>query len=70
MEIMIFEYNYIYVSGDSWLVIKQFIGEYKFLNPNIQINCKADRRLLQIFVDIIILHVPYWENDEGNDLAY
>lgn len=57
------------IMGDSELVIKQIIKEYKYVKENLIIYFVIASRLLRKFEMINIRHIPRLQNQEANDLA-
>ncbi|XP_021830359.1 uncharacterized protein LOC110770517 [Prunus avium] len=57
------------ILGDSMLVLKQIVGEYKCLNPSLVVYLAAVRNLLTEFREATWEHIPREENFEANELA-
>ena len=55
--------------GDSQLVVKQLIEEYKCNNPKLLDYLKSANTLLEQFADIVIMQVPQNSNEIANDLG-
>lgn len=64
---MLYMYDHIKAMKDSQLVIKQIVGEYKYLHPNLQLSYKTTSTLLSMIVVVIVPHELYRESDETND---
>ena len=59
----------IQVMGDSQLVIRQLMREYKCQNPNLLHYHETTNALLQQFTDAVVIHIFKEENEEANNLA-
>lgn len=57
------------ILGDSQLVLKYIVGEYKCTNPQFATYLVATQNLLQEFIDAIWGYIPREENFAGNEMA-
>ncbi|CAL2228344.1 unnamed protein product [Prunus armeniaca] len=57
------------ILGDSMLVLKQIVGEYKCLSPSLAVYLVAARNLLTEFREATWEHIPGEENFATNELA-
>ncbi|CAL8111835.1 unnamed protein product [Prunus armeniaca] len=57
------------ILGDSMLVLKHIVGEYKCLSPSLAIYLVAARNLLTEFRETTWEHIPREENFAANELA-
>ena len=57
------------VYGDSQLVIKQMLGEYKVNHPNLIVDYKTAKELEKKFIEIEYYAVPRKENARADELA-
>ncbi|CAL2259902.1 unnamed protein product [Prunus armeniaca] len=61
--------QYVEILGDSMLVLKQIVGEYKCLSPSLAVYLVATRNLLTEFREATWEHIPREENFAANELA-
>lgn len=54
------------IRADSQLLVKQYLGEYKIKNPQLQILMAEIKRLASSFKKINIVHVPREQNKEAD----
>lgn len=57
------------VIGDSQLVIKYVVGEYRCKSPNLQNYLDKTIELLTRFREVEFVHLSREENEHANDLA-
>ncbi|CAL2229871.1 unnamed protein product [Prunus armeniaca] len=61
--------QFVEILGDSMLVLKQIVGEYKCLSPSLAVYLVATRNLLTEFREATWEHIPREENFAANELA-
>ncbi|KAI5323997.1 hypothetical protein L3X38_033070 [Prunus dulcis] len=57
------------ILGDSMLLLKQIVGEYRCLSPSLAIYLVVARNLLKEFREATWEHIPTEENFAANELA-
>lgn len=57
------------VKADSQLMVRQYLGEYKIKNPELQILMGEIKQLAQHFKQINITHVPREQNKEADAIC-
>ena len=57
------------VKGDSQLVIRQMLGEYKVKSPNLLDNYQKAKKLATKIPKVTFIHVPREENSRADELA-
>ncbi|XP_051144014.1 uncharacterized protein LOC127260343 [Andrographis paniculata] len=57
------------IRGDSQLVVRQALEEFKCKDPQLQIFLREVHSLLQQLTDVVLEDIPRGENDEANNLA-
>lgn len=57
------------IIGDSQLVIKQVVGEYRCENPNLRNYLKKTVKLLSRFGEVEFVHISREENEQANVFA-
>lgn len=61
--------RHLQVSGDSQLVIRQVLGQYKCHHPLLNEQLRKVISLLQSFDDVQFQHILRLQNDEANQMA-
>jgi len=59
----------VHVSADSELLVKQFKGEYRVKNPDLQAMHAEARALSGNFRHVVVKHIPREQNSEADALA-
>lgn len=57
------------IKADSQLMVRQYLGEYKIKNPELQILMGEIKKLAQNFKQITITHVPREQNKEADAIC-
>ena len=57
------------IKADSQLMVRQYLGEYKIKNPELQILMGEIKQLASNFKQIIINHVPREQNKEADAIC-
>lgn len=56
----------LYIRADSQLLVKQYSGEYKIKNPQLQVLMAEIKKLAAGFKKISIIHIPREQNKEAD----
>lgn len=57
------------IKADSQLMVRQYLGEYKIKNPELQILMNEIKKLAANFKQITITHVPREQNKEADEIC-
>lgn len=57
------------IKADSQLMVRQYLGEYKIKNPELQILMSEIKQLAGKFKQITITHVPREQNKEADEIC-
>ena len=60
---------YLTIKADSQLMVRQYLGEYKIINPELQILMGEIKQLATHFKQITITHVPREQNKEADEIC-